>query len=70
MKLSSITKTFKVGSVDNAIKLLFCLPGEISEGFNPTMGENTEAMSSPGQSPNRGRTGAGPLMMNDGNDSL
>jgi len=44
--------------------------GEISEGFNPTMGENTEAMSSPGQSPNRGRTGAGPLMMNDSDDSL
>lgn len=53
--------------------------GEISEGFNPTMGENSEAVSSPAQSPNRGRGGGGggrgeggalPLLLNDSDDSL
>jgi len=51
--------------------------GEISEGFNPTMGENSEAVSTPGQSPSRGRGGgrgegggALPLLLNDSDDSL
>merc|ERR1711881_290514 len=51
--------------------------GEISEGFNPTLGENSEAVSSPAQSPNQGRGGGGrgeggalPLLLNDSDDSL
>jgi len=51
--------------------------GEISEGFNPTLGENSEAVSSPAQSPNRGSGGGGrgeggalPLLLNDSDDSL
>jgi len=52
--------------------------GEISEGFNPTLGENSEAVSSPAQSPNRGHGGGGrgegggtlPLLLNDSDDSL
>jgi len=54
--------------------------GEISEGFNPTMGENSEAISTPGHSPSRGRDdgvgarveggGTLPLLLNDSDDSL
>lgn len=50
--------------------------GEISERFNPTMGENSEAVSSPALSPsqNHGATArevvALPLLLNDSDDSL
>jgi len=51
-------------------------PGEISEGFNPTRGENTDSVSSPGPaSPRPGPAGPPPaltvpVLMNDSDDSL
>ena len=59
------------------MKYYYNVIGEISEGFNPTMGENSEAVSSPAESPNRGRGAGGrgeggalPLLLNDSDDSL
>lgn len=59
------------------LRIMKIILGEISEGFNPTLGENSEAVSSPAQSPNQGRGGGGrgeggalPLLLNDSDDSL
>lgn len=59
-----------------SLVMLLPLAGEISEGFNPTRGENTDSVSSPGPaSPRPGPAGPPPaltvpVLMNDSDDSL